>query len=115
MNVHEGPESISLKNQVPLQKGMVCSIEPGIYNVDNYGIRIENLALVVEKNINQQTFLGFDTLTLVPYDKKLIDKNLLSKQEIDWINAYHKKIGEILLPLLDKETSEWLKIQIKEL
>lgn len=115
LNVHEGPESISLKNQVPLQKGMVCSIEPGIYNVDNYGIRIENLALVVEKNINLQTFLGFDTLTLVPYDKKLIDKNLLSKQEIDWINAYHKKIGEILLPLLDKDTSEWLKIQIKEL
>lgn len=112
LNVHEGPQSISLKNQVPLQAGMVCSIEPGYYSEGNYGIRIENLALV---ETSQEGWLRFYPLTLVPYDYRLIDKTKLTFAEILWINAYHQKVGEILLPLLDSDTAEWLKQQIKPL
>ncbi len=112
LNVHEGPQSISLKNQVPLQSGMVCSIEPGYYKEEAYGIRIENLALVVE---DSDGWLKFEPLTVVPYEPKLINSSLLNVQEKDWLNSYHQKVGATLLPLLDEATSAWLKEQIKPL
>ena len=112
LNVHEGPQSISLKNQVPLQSGMVCSIEPGYYKVGAYGVRIENLALVVEDG---EGWLKFEPLTVVPYDPKLINTSLLNTQEKNWLNAYHQKVGATLLPLLDETTAAWLREQIKPL
>ncbi len=112
LNVHEGPQSISLKNQVPLQAGMVCSIEPGYYLEGQYGVRIENLALIVEA---QEGWLKFEPLTMVPYDRNLIDKSKLTDAEIAWINNYHQQLGEKLLPLLDEETARWLKNKITPL
>ena len=95
LNVHEGPCSISSRNNhSPLKANMVTSIEPGYYKENNYGIRIENLALVI--NINNEDFeqprLGFEPLTLVPLDKKLIDKYLLNQDELDWLNNYHQLV-----------------------
>ncbi len=112
LNVHEGPQSISLKNPVPLQSGMVCSIEPGYYLEGQYGVRIENLALIIEA---QEGWLKFEPLTLVPYDHNLINKSQLTETEITWINNYHQQVGEKLLPLLDAETAQWLKNQIRPL
>lgn len=108
LNVHEGPQSISLKNQVPLQAGMICSIEPGYYKEGEYGIRIENLALVVDAG---EGWLKFMPLTVVPYDRRLIDKNLLNNQEIAWINNYHQTVYESLSSKLDEATLDWLKNQ----
>lgn len=108
LNVHEGPQSISLKNQVPLRESMVCSIEPGYYKEGEYGVRIENLALVVQET---EGWLKFEPLTLVPYDRRLINKELMTKPEIDWINNYHQKVYDNLSPLLDKEVADWLSEQ----
>ena len=112
LNVHEGPQSISLRNQVTLQKGMICSIEPGYYKEGNYGIRIENLALVVE---NSDGWLEFEPLTMVPYERKLINKSLLSEKEIAWIDTYHRKVFDTLKDIVDEETYNWLKLQTNPL
>lgn len=108
LNVHEGPQSISLKNAVGLKAGMICSIEPGYYWPQHYGIRIENLALVVESG---EGWLKFASLTKVPYERKLIDKNKLNPSEIEWIDNYHKEVLAGLTPLVDNKTLEWLKKQ----
>ncbi|WP_339045420.1 aminopeptidase P family protein [Candidatus Mesenet endosymbiont of Agriotes lineatus] len=84
--VHEGPHAIAKGNNIPLQPGMILSNEPGYYKPGEYGIRIENLMYVEEKKAG---FLGFRQLTCVPYDKKLINYNLLTQDEITWINEYH--------------------------
>ncbi len=106
LNVHEGPQSISLKNIVPLKSGMVCSIEPGYYSASNYGIRIENLALVED---DETGWLKFTPLTMVPYDRNLIDKSLLTLSEISWLNAYHQQVFAALKDLVDEKTLQWLK------
>ena len=108
LNVHEGPQSISLKNAVGLKSGMICSIEPGYYYPDHYGIRIENLSFVSE---DKEGWLKFTPLTVAPYDRKLIDKKLLTSSEIAWINNYHQMVLSELEPLLDDKTLAWLKIQ----
>lgn len=112
LNVHEGPQSISLKNSVALKPGMVCSIEPGYYLADNYGVRIENLALVEE---DAEGWLKFTPLTMVPFERRLIDKTLLNADEINWINNYHQKVLASLKPLLDDETWQWLQNQATDL
>ena len=110
LNVHEGPQSLSLKSLAPLKKDMVTSIEPGFYKEGVYGIRIENLALTVETSTKfMSPMLKFEPLTLVPFDRKLINKSLLTVEEINWINAYHKKVETEILPLLEPQTAEWLK------
>ena len=88
LNVHEGPHGISKGNKVKLQAGMVVSNEPGYYEENNFGIRIENLIYV--KKYKQTNF--FDNLTMVPIDKDLIDEAILDKKEINWINDYHKNV-----------------------
>ena len=88
LNVHEGPHSISKNNKVPLIKGMVVSNEPGYYEKDNFGIRIENLIYV--KKIKKRKL--FENLTVAPIDKDLIEKKLLNKTEKNWLNSYHKKV-----------------------
>ncbi len=104
LNVHEGPQAISKKNKVILKKGMVISNEPGYYEVGKFGIRIENL-VNIEKNKSK---LFFNNLTLAPIDKSLIDKTLLKKEEVNWLNKYHKNVYENLKFFMNK-------LELKEL
>lgn len=110
LNVHEGPQSIRMdENPVTLQAGMILSNEPGLYRTGLHGIRTENLVLVTETGQSEfGSFMGFETLTLFPIDKSLIIKELLTKDEIDWINDYHKMVYERLKPNLTEAETEWL-------
>jgi len=96
LSVHEGPQRISKASATPLAEGMIISNEPGFYLENNFGIRIENL-LIVKKSLPKSKYIGkemleFETISLVPIDKRLIIKKLLDAKEIKWINSYHKKI-----------------------
>tara|TARA_Y100000591_G_scaffold272883_1_gene248584 strand:- start:10115 stop:11833 length:1719 start_codon:yes stop_codon:yes gene_type:complete len=104
LNVHEGPQAISKNNSITFKEGMVVSNEPGYYEKNKFGIRIENLIYV--KKENKRKF--FENLTMVPIDKDLIDKNLLNKDEKNWLNSYHKKVYNNL-------KSSMNKLEIKEL
>lgn len=96
LSVHEGPQGISKRGtQVPLQPGMILSNEPGYYKEGEYGIRIESLIRVVLCP-QKQDFYQFETLTLVPFEEKLIEETLLTEKEKKWIRDYHKKIEETL-------------------
>ena len=109
--VHEGPQNIRTDlNPTPLEVGMLISDEPGLYRAGQYGIRIENLVAVKECEVTEfGQFLDFETLTLFPYDQQLIDWSIMTEQEIDWVNNYHKMVEEKLLPLLSEEEAAWLK------
>ncbi|MCK5877687.1 MAG: aminopeptidase P family protein [Candidatus Marithrix sp.] len=105
LSVHEGPQSISTRaNKITLQPGMILSNEPGYYKEGEFGIRIENLLLVVKKGEQ----LGFEILTQVPIDPKLIDFTLLTEIEIKWLQNYHNKIMEKIGPMLDLEIKNWV-------
>lgn len=106
--VHEGPQRISKKgSDVALDVGMVISNEPGYYKTGEYGIRIENLVLVVPTA--QENVLAFETLTLVPIATSLLARELLSNDEIIWLNSYHKRVMQIIAPMLDdKSAHDWL-------
>jgi len=106
LNVHEGPFSISYKNHVNLEAGMVFSNEPGYYKENHYGIRIENL--VTTKNAKNNNFLKIDTLTLVPYENNLINKNMLSNDEKSWLVNYNKNIFKKVSPFLSANERNWL-------
>ncbi len=110
--VHEGPQRISpALTDVPLLPGMVVSDEPGLYKEGRYGIRIENLIYVRKECSNEfGEFYSFENLTYVPYDKRLIDTDLLTDDEIERINSYHRKIFYMLSPYLDSYSAEWLKL-----
>ena len=111
LSVHEGPARISKLGTVPLRRGMILSNEPGYYKTAAYGIRIENLVLVIaapepagaEKPVN-----AFETLTLAPIDRTLIDTRLLTAKERHWVDSYHARVQEVIAPLLDAETQHWL-------
>ena len=111
LNVHEGPQNIRLEeNPTPLTPGMVTSNEPGVYIAGEYGIRTENLTLVVEDTETDfGKFYKFETLTLFPIDKKAIDKSLLTEEEIAWLNNYHQTVFEKLSPALDDASKDWLR------
>lgn len=111
LNVHEGPFSLSSRSSsAPLAAGMITSIEPGYYQADAYGIRIENLNLI-ENTLaaNNQTMLKFTPLTLVPIDKRLINKYLLTAQEITWLNDYHRLVWQQIAPLINDDVKDWLQ------
>jgi Xaa-Pro aminopeptidase len=110
LSVHEGPQRIAKTGTVALEPGMILSNEPGYYKTGAYGIRIENLVLVEPRAIDggERTMLGFETLTLAPYDARLIDVRLLDPAEIAWIDAYHARVRETLSPALDTEARAWL-------
>jgi Xaa-Pro aminopeptidase len=111
LSVHEGPARISKLGTTALKPGMILSNEPGYYKTGAYGIRIENLVLVVraapvagaEKPLN-----AFETLTLAPIDRRLIVAEMLTLEETGWLDAYHARVLETLSPLLDSETRLWL-------
>lgn len=117
MNVHEGPQNIRKDlNPVDLVPGMVISNEPGFYLVDQYGIRHENLVAVREwKKTEWNTFYEFETLTYCPFFKEIIVKEMLTPEEIEWLNAYHKSCEEKLGPLLEGEVKEWFIELVKPL
>ncbi len=122
LNVHEGPHRLSKYSDVVFQPGMIVTngkffnsprkiklyfIEPGYYLQNSFGIRIENCLLVVESEF--QNFFTFENLTLVPYDKKLMDFSLMSRFDIEYVNEYHKRIWKALGDKLDGGVREWLE------
>ncbi|MEL6374596.1 MAG: aminopeptidase P family protein [Pseudomonadota bacterium] len=112
LSVHEGPQSISRRGMVPLEAGMIISNEPGYYEEGAYGIRIENLVLVAPLQVpdgGSRAMLSFETLTLAPIDRRLIDGDLLLPEERAWIDAYHARVREALMPDLDAATQRWLR------
>ena len=98
LNVHEGPQAISKNNKVKFKEGMIVSNEPGYYENGNFGIRIENL-IRVKKN---KKGYSFDNLTMAPIDKTMINKSILKKNEINWINSYHKNVFKNLKKFMNK-------------
>jgi Xaa-Pro aminopeptidase len=116
LGVHEGPQRISAANypgsgwDEPLHAGMILSNEPGYYKTGEYGIRIENLVAVGEREIEggEATMLGFETLTFAPIDHKLIDTSLLTQAERDWVDGYHADVIAKIGPHLDDATAAWL-------
>lgn len=112
LGVHEGPARIAkTASRVALEPGMVLSNEPGYYREGAYGIRIENLVAVEERpdaGADGRAFLGFETLTVVPLDVRLIDAARLSAAERSWVDAYHTRVRDAIAPALDGETRAWL-------
>ena len=115
--VHEGPQRIApvtssqTGGDEPLAAGMLISNEPGYYKTGEYGIRIENLVLVVEKKIAgaEREMLGFETVTFAPIDRRLIRKDMLSPEEIDWLDAYHRQVVEKIGGNLSGADRDWLE------
>ncbi|HEY8363788.1 MAG TPA: aminopeptidase P family protein [Tissierellaceae bacterium] len=117
LNVHEGPHRIStIPNSVVLEKGMVVSIEPGVYKEGKHGIRIENI-VVVDEDIKTDSgqFMKFEMLSFVPIDLNCIDVTLLTEKEKEWLNNYHKDVYEKLSPYLNDEERAWLKEKTREI
>ena len=111
LSVHEGPPRISKLGNTALKRGMILSNEPGYYKAGAYGIRTENLVLVVEAPSaegGEKPLNTFETLTLVPIDRRLIDTSMLSSDEYAWLEIYHAKVAEALVPLVGPETRPWL-------
>lgn len=118
LSVHEGPARISKLGTTPLKRGMILSNEPGYYKTDAYGIRIENLELVVGVEIDggERSMNAFETLTLAPIDRRLIDIDALTSDERDWIDDYHARVRREVRPLLDDDaTRTWLDAATKAL
>jgi Xaa-Pro aminopeptidase len=115
--VHEGPQRISpvgssqAGGDEPLKAGMFLSNEPGYYKTGEYGIRIENLVLVEEREIEgaEKRMLGFETLTYAPIDRSLIEPAMLSGEEREWVDSYHARVLEVVGPQLEGEVRGWLE------
>jgi Xaa-Pro aminopeptidase len=115
--VHEGPQRIApvtssqSGGDEPLAAGMIISNEPGYYKTGEYGIRIENLVLVIDKQIAgaEKEMLGFETLTFAPIDRRLVKKDMLSPEEIAWLDDYHQQVVEKIGPKLSGADREWLE------
>jgi Xaa-Pro aminopeptidase len=110
LSVHEGPARISKLGTTPLRRGMILSNEPGYYKTDGFGIRIENLELVVAAEIAgaEKPMNAFETLTLAPIDRRLVDLNMLSADELSWLNDYHATVRHAVRPHVDETTKAWL-------
>jgi Xaa-Pro aminopeptidase len=111
LSVHEGPASISKRGATALKRGMILSNEPGYYKTGEYGIRIENLVLVIDGPKvagAEKPLLAFETLTLTPIDLRLVERSLLAAEEIAWLDRYHARVAETLSPLVDSDTRRWL-------
>ncbi|MEA2880984.1 MAG: Xaa-Pro aminopeptidase [Bradyrhizobium sp.] len=110
LSVHEGPARISKLGTTPLKRGMILSNEPGYYKPAAFGIRIENLELVIAADIPaaEKPMNGFETLTLAPIDRRLIDLAQLQRHELDWLDDYHARVRREVRPALDEATQHWL-------
>ena len=119
LSVHEGPQRISgAFNEVALQPGMIVSNEPGYYKAESYGIRIENLVVVTRcphlKN-SEQPMLCFETLTLVPIDRRLMELSMMTAQEIEWLDRYHQRVLEVIGPKVQPFARQWLQTNTRPL
>jgi Xaa-Pro aminopeptidase len=114
LSVHEGPHRISkVGNSVALRPGMIVSNEPGYYKTGAYGIRIESLVVVVPLATppgGELTLYGFETLTLAPIDRTLVEPDLLAPAQLAWLDAYHARVREVISPKVDREAAEWLAV-----
>jgi Xaa-Pro aminopeptidase len=110
LSVHEGPARISKLGATPLRRGMILSNEPGYYKTDAFGIRIENLELVVGAEIAgaEKPVNAFETLTLAPIDRRLVDLSMLSGDELAWLNDYHERVRHTVRSSVDEATKVWL-------
>lgn len=120
LNVHEGPQVLSLNANISehtkLKRGMLTSIEPGLYHNNKYGIRLENLAISKHCFSSEYgDFLSFDIVTLYPFELDLIDKKLLNQDEINWLNDYHKKVFDTISVFLDDELKQFLEFKTRAL
>ena len=112
LSVHEGPQRISRLGTVPLEPGMIVSNEPGYYREGEYGIRIENLVLVTELapvDGGDREMMAFETLTLAPIDRRLVDAGLLTAEETAWLDTYHARVQAEIGPSLDGDDADWLR------
>lgn len=117
LSVHEGPQRISKAgNTVALRPGMILSDEPGYYKAGAFGIRIENLVAAREEAVPgaERPMLGFEVLTLAPIDLELVERALLDDAEAAWLNDYHRRVRELLTPLVDADTAAWLAQATRE-
>ena len=111
LSVHEGPARISKLGTAPLKRSMILSNEPGYYRAGAYGIRIENLVLVTEARPvggADKPLNAFETLTLAPIDRRLVEPSLMTAEESIWLDDYHARVREALAPLIDDQTRVWL-------
>ena len=110
LSVHEGPARISKLGATPLKRGMILSNEPGYYKTDGFGIRIENLELVVAAKVAgaEKPVNAFETLTLAPIDRRLVDLNMLTGDELSWLNEYHERVRHAVRGHVDDATKAWL-------
>lgn len=122
LSVHEGPNSFRYRpaatrgNDCVLEEGMITSDEPGIYLEGRFGIRLENLLVCARKRENTfGVFLGFEPLTMVPFDREAILGEMLSEKERNWLNTYHRKVFETLSPYLEEEERRWLREETAEI
>jgi len=115
LGVHEGPQSMSKKSvDCELKEGMFITDEPGLYRTGKWGIRIENmLAVKKTENTDFGEFMSFETLTLCPYDRKLIEETMLTDEEKKWLNNYHTNVKDRLKKHLNVEENAWLEVQTK--
>lgn len=111
LGVHEGPAALSRRSGEPIRSGMILSIEPGYYREGAFGLRIENLAVVTPPAVPEggdRPMLGWETLTLVPIDRRLIDLSLLDADERAWLDRYHARVAAALRPLVGAAAADWL-------
>src|SRR5690606_2597480 len=112
LSVHEGPQSISRRGMAVLEPGMIISNEPGYYKEGAYGIRLEHLVLVTEPEVpprGDREVTGVETLTLAPFDRRLIKADMLTPAELEWLNAYHARVREEIGAELGPEDRAWLE------
>lgn len=111
LNVHEGPHQFRMNHMpAPISLGMVTSNEPGIYRAGSHGVRLENLMLTVPAMETEfGKYFRFDTITLCPIDTRLLELDIMTNQEIEWINTYHARVAEEIAPLLEGDDLSWLK------
>ncbi len=117
LNVHEGPHRIaSMPNSVALEPGMVVTIEPGIYKEGKHGIRTENVVVVKEDiQTDSGQFYSFDMLSWCYIDTSCVDKELLTPNEVEWLNNYNNNVYEKLSPHLDEDVKAWLRVKTREI
>ncbi len=110
LSVHEGPQRLAKSGNVALAEGMILSNEPGYYRPDQWGIRIENLLLVEPRAVEggERPMLGFETLTLAPIDRALVAPNLMTRDEIDWLDGYHARVRDAVAPHVPPDVQTWL-------
>ena len=112
LSVHEGPQRIAKTGRQELLPGMILSNEPGYYKPGEYGIRIENLIIVTETEDipgGDKPMLGFGTITLAPIDHRLIDAHLMTREELQWLDAYHARVLKELSPIVEASVRPWLE------